>query len=45
VPKDNFDMSMKVEGTTNEHEFFELANSFRFVKSYGEVKRLFGETK
>ena len=45
VPKDNFDMDIKVEGTTTEHAFFELANSFRFVKSYGEVKRLFGETK
>lgn len=43
VPKEKVDMEIYVETPADEHEFFELVNSHRFVKNYGEVKRIFGD--
>lgn len=46
VPKEQFDMNIKVVGSCTDEGFFNLANSFRFIKNYRETKQLFkGNTK
>jgi hypothetical protein len=45
VPKDKYDMEIKVSKQADEHEFFNLVNTNKFVKNYGEVKRIYGEKK
>lgn len=41
VKKEDWEMTMNPLGEITEQAFFELVNNFRFVKSYGEVKKIY----
>lgn len=45
VPDIKHDMEVKALKEADEHEFFGLISHNRFIKSYGEVKRIYGEEK
>lgn len=43
IRKEHFDMCINPVGTTSDQEFFDLVNNYRFVKNYGETKKIFTE--
>lgn len=42
VPKEKYDMEIKVARQLDENEFFSLVNHSRFIKNYAEIKRIYG---
>jgi len=46
IRKEHIGMHINVVGKASEQEFFDLVNNYRFVKNYGETKKIFtGSTK